>query len=73
MEYCEKGNLKDFLSSRSGGFLDEIELAREPMSADGYLTPTRNAAQQAQVYKVSWHAVFYVRCFFYVFILRRNC
>lgn len=53
MEYCENGNLKDFLSRNSGGFLDEIEMVVEPMSSDGYLSPTRNAPHRAQLYKVS--------------------
>ncbi|VDK46870.1 unnamed protein product, partial [Gongylonema pulchrum] len=43
MEYCENGNLKDFLSRHRTGFLDEVEMAAEPLSPDGYLAPTRDA------------------------------
>uniref|UniRef100_A0A915PIB6 receptor protein-tyrosine kinase n=1 Tax=Setaria digitata TaxID=48799 RepID=A0A915PIB6_9BILA len=50
MEYCENGSLKDYLSKNSAGFLNEVEVRREPLSNDGYLTPTRNAQHEAQIY-----------------------
>ncbi len=53
MEYCENDNLKDYLSKNSAGFLNEVEISREPLSSDGYLTPTRNAQHKAQIYLVS--------------------
>ncbi|VDN92528.1 unnamed protein product [Brugia pahangi] len=58
MEYCENDNLKDYLSKNSAGFLNEVEISREPLSSDGYLTPTRNAQHKAQIYlaelKLQW-------------------
>uniref|UniRef100_A0A0R3RUZ7 receptor protein-tyrosine kinase n=1 Tax=Elaeophora elaphi TaxID=1147741 RepID=A0A0R3RUZ7_9BILA len=48
MEYCENDNLKDYLSKNS--FLNEIGARREPLSSDGYLTPTRNAQNETQTY-----------------------
>ncbi|VDP11829.1 unnamed protein product [Onchocerca flexuosa] len=50
MEYCENDNLKDYLSKNSAGFLNEVEISREPLSSDGYLTPTRNAQHESQIY-----------------------
>ncbi|KAM3725697.1 Tyrosine-protein kinase [Dirofilaria immitis] len=50
MEYCENGNLKDYLSKNNAGFLNEVEVSREPLSSDGYLTPTRNAQHESQIY-----------------------
>ncbi|KAL3982584.1 Protein tyrosine kinase family protein [Acanthocheilonema viteae] len=50
MEYCENDNLKDYLSKNSAGFLNEVEISREPLSSDGYLTPTRNAQHETQIY-----------------------
>lgn len=67
MEYCENGNLKDFLSKNSAGFLDEVETVAEPLSPDGYLAPTRNAPREVQLYKVCFED-FYV--FFFLFL---NC
>ncbi|VDK80072.1 unnamed protein product [Litomosoides sigmodontis] len=50
MEYCENDNLKDYLSKNSAGFLNEVEVSREPLNSDGYLTPTRNAQHETQIY-----------------------
>nr|CDP90743.1 Bm5314, isoform n [Brugia malayi] len=58
MEYCENDNLKDYLSKNSAGFLNEVEISREPLSSDGYLSPTRNAQHKPQIYlaelKLQW-------------------
>lgn len=53
MEYCENDNLKDYLSKNSAGFLNEVEVSKELLGNDGYLTPTRNAQHEAQIYLVS--------------------
>lgn len=53
MEYCENNNLKDYLSRNSAGFLNEVEVSRESLNSDGYLTPTRNAQHETQIYLVS--------------------
>lgn len=54
MEYCENDNLKNYLSKNSAGFLNEVEVSREPLSNDGYLTPTRSAENEAQIYLVAF-------------------
>lgn len=51
VECCDNGNLKEFLSRNSGGFLDEVEIVAEQSDADGYLSPTGAVPPPTQKYK----------------------